>query len=143
MRAVKSQQRKVSRFVVITTAVHLCYDKTFCDGLDVVGKKESAACAQSALQQTPVVAAEISNTEAGLRPVQNVHVGESLQTSIQASQLSCRLHSRSQAPQRRQRSLPVAATADAGPQRQSGLKVRSTGHSAEDQKCSHALSATL
>ena len=48
----------------------------FCDGLDVFGKTEQAARPSFALRQTPVVATKISNTEAGLRPVQNVLVGE-------------------------------------------------------------------
>ena len=49
--------------------------------------------------------------------------------------MSCRLRSPKQAPERRQRSLPVAATTDAAPHRQASAKVRSTGHFAEDHHC--------
>lgn len=60
-----------------------------------------------------------------------------LQAPAQAFHLFCRPQSREQAPRRRQRALPVAATADEASQRQADVKVYST----DTNIASHAPSA--
>ena len=129
------QAKKVSISVVTTSAVHWYHDTSFAMDWMSLAKQSKQLVPPSHCGRPRLLPQRFQTQRQACGLCRMCLSVRRLHTSDQVCHLSCRLQSRGQAPQRRQRSLLVAATADTAPHRQSGVKVHGTGHSAEDQNC--------